>query len=91
MDGEQTALAVQDVCLPSPAQVGNIVGPPRQHIDSPTEAQKLLFGETRRRVPAWHDLDEPVLTGALFEPENFALGALARGPYFDAFVADSDS
>ncbi len=89
MDGEQTALAVQDVCLPSPAQVGNIVGPPRQHIDSPTEAQKLLFGETRRRVPAWHDLDEPVLTGALFEPENFALGALARGPYFDAFVADS--
>ena len=31
---------------------------------SPTAAQKLLFGETRRRVPAWHDLDEPVLSGA---------------------------
>ena len=89
MDGEQTALAVQDVCLLSPAQVSSIVGPPRQHIDSPNEAQKLLFGETRRRVPAWHDLDEPVLAGALFEPENFALGALARGPYFDAFVAES--
>ena len=43
----------------------------------------------RRRVPAWHDLDEPVLTGALFEKESFALGALARGPFFDAFVDES--
>jgi len=49
----------------------------------------VLFGEMRRRVPAWHDLDEPVLTGALFEKESFALGALARGPFFDAFVDDS--
>ncbi len=89
MDGEQTALAVQDVCLLSPAQVSSILGPTRQLIESPTEAQRLLFGETRRRVPAWHDLDEPVLTGALFEPANFALGALARGPYFDAFVEES--
>jgi len=89
MDGEQTALAVQDVHLLSPAQVNSILGPTRQLIESPTEVQKLLFGESRRRVPAWHDLDEPVLTGALFEPANFALGALARGPYFDAFVEES--
>ncbi len=89
MDGEQTALAAQDVHLLSPAQVNSILGPSRQLIEAPTQAQKLLFGETRRRVPAWHDLDEPVLTGALFEPANFALGALARGPYFDAFVQES--
>ena len=89
MDGEQTALAIQDVRLLSPAQVSSVLGPARQLVEAPTEAQKLLFGEMRRRVPAWHDLDEPVLTGALFEPENFALGALARGPYFDAFVEQS--
>ncbi len=89
MDGEQTAVAVQDVSLPSPAQISSMLGPPRETIDAPTEAQKLLFGETRRRVPAWHDLDEPVLAGALFEPGNFALGALARGPYFDDFVSES--
>ena len=89
MDGEQTALAVQDVRLLSPAQVNGFLGSARELIEAPTAAQKLLFGETRRRVPAWHDLDEPVLTGALFEKESFALGALARGPFFDAFVEES--
>ena len=89
MDGEQTALAMQDVRLLSPAQVNDFMGAAREQIVAPTVAQKLLFGETRRRVPAWHDLDEPVLTGALFEKESFALGALARGPFFDAFVDES--
>ena len=89
MDGEQTALAMQDLRLLSPAQVNDFIGAAREQIEAPTAAQKLLFGEMRRRVPAWHDLDEPVLTGALFENESFALGALARGPFFDAFVDES--
>ena len=70
MDGEQTAHAVQNVRLLSPAQVDGLLGPAQQSIDSPTPVQKLLFGETRRRVPAWHDLDEPVLTGALFPGDS---------------------
>ena len=89
MDGEQTALAAQDVRLLSPAQVNALLGAPEDRIDSPTAAQRLLFGDTRRRVPAWHDLDEPVLTGALFDANSFALGALARGPFFDSFVGTS--
>jgi pyruvate-ferredoxin/flavodoxin oxidoreductase len=89
MDGEQTALATQDVRLLSPAQVNDLIGSAREQIEAPTAAQKLLFGEMRRRVPAWHDLDEPVLIGALFEKESFALGALARGPFFDTFVKES--
>ncbi|MDH3619567.1 MAG: 4Fe-4S binding protein [Gammaproteobacteria bacterium] len=89
MDGEQTALAAQDVRLLSPAQVNAVLGSAREAIESPTPAQKLLFGEARCRVPAWHDLDEPVLTGALFDNDNFALGAMARGPFFDAFVEES--
>jgi len=89
MDGEQTALAPQDVRLLSPAQVNAFLGSAREQIESPTEAQKLLFGESRRRVPAWHDLDEPMLAGALFDNESFALGAFARGPFFDAFVVES--
>ena len=88
-DGEQTANAVQDVCLLSPNQVTRYLGAAREEIGSPTPAQKLLFGETRRRLPAWHDLDEPMLTGALFGTQDFALGALGRGPFFDAFVEES--
>ena len=86
MDNEQTALAPQDTRLLSPAQVSGFIGSAHDQIESPTTAQELLFGATRRRLPAWHDLDEPALTGALFEQESFALGAAARDPYFDASV-----
>jgi len=89
VDTEQTALAPQDARLPSPAQVSGFLGSADDQVESPTTAQKVLFGTTRRRVPAWHDLDEPALTGALFEQESFALGAAARDPYFDAFVDES--
>jgi pyruvate-ferredoxin/flavodoxin oxidoreductase len=89
MDGEQTALAMQDVRLLSPAQANDLIGATRELIEAPTPAQKLLLGEMRRRVPAWHNLDEPALTGALFDKESFALGAYARGPFFDAFVDES--
>lgn len=89
MDGEQTALAAQDARLLSAAQVGALLGPASQMIDSPTAAQKLLFGSRRRRVPPWQNLDEPVLSGALFEPDSFALGAFGRRSFFDAFVDES--
>ena len=89
MDAEQTALAAQDVRLLSPAQLNGLVGSSRDRIETPTAAQRLLFGETRQRLPAWHDLDEPVLIGALFDKDSFALGAYARAPFFDAFVDQS--
>ena len=89
MDGEQTALAAQEVRMLSPGQVGGLLGAPREIIDTPTEAQKLLFGATRRRLPPWHDLDEPMLTGARFDDASFALGAAARRPFFDNFVNES--
>ncbi len=89
MDGEQTALAAQDARLLSATQAGALLGPASQVIDTPTAAQKLLFGGTRRRVPPWQDLDESILSGALFEPDSFALGAFGRRPFFDAFVDES--
>ena len=55
----------------------------------PTAAQKLLFGDTRRRLPAWHSLDEPLLSGAVFGDRDYALGAAADRIFFDEFVAES--
>lgn len=89
MDGSETSLAAQDVRLLSPAQVGGFLGPARETIDVPTPAQKLLFGDTRRRLPAWHNLDEPLLTGAVFDEQSFALGASADCVFFDDFVGES--
>ncbi|HJN51034.1 MAG: hypothetical protein QGI68_18565 [Pseudomonadales bacterium] len=89
MDGELTALSAQNLCLLSPAQVEKFLGPADGQIEVPTAAQKLLFGDTRRRVPRWYDLDRPVLQGALFGPESYALGAAAQKPYFNQQVSES--
>jgi len=83
MDGEQTAAAAQEVKLPSPALVQQFIGSSDEAIAAPSEAQKLLFGEERRRVPRWHDLDRPALHGALQDSTSYALGSAARAPFFD--------
>lgn len=84
MDGEQTAQAAQEVKLPSPRLAKKFIGDSGETIDVANSAQKLLFGEQRRRVPKWHDLDRPVLSGALQGSESFALGHAAQAPFFAA-------
>ncbi len=89
MDVEQTALAAQDVRLPSPQLAKKYLGAAGDQIEVPTDAQKLLFGESRRRVPSWHDLDAPVMQGALQGIESYALGAVAQQPYFEQHLSEA--
>lgn len=89
MDAEQTAWSAQDVHLLAPAQLQSFIGPADGIMTVPTEAQKLLFGTQRRRVPRWHDVDRPVLQGAHFDRNSFALGALGRQAFFDSYLTES--
>ena len=88
MDGEQTAMAAQEVKLPSPKLAKKYIGRSSDTLEVTNTAQKLLFGEQRRRVPKWHDLDAPVLNGALQGSESFALGQAAQAPFFNAAVSE---
>ena len=83
MDGERTALSAQELCLPGPQLVQEYLGPADESITSPTPSQRMLFGEHRRRVPRWHNLDRPLLQGTLQSPRAFALGVAGARPYFD--------
>jgi pyruvate-ferredoxin/flavodoxin oxidoreductase len=89
MDGEETALSMQDVRLPSPELAARFVGRPGDPITSTNAAQRLLFGEQRRRIPFRHDLDHPVLQGALQSSEAWGLGAAAAATWLDADVHDA--
>ena len=77
MDGEQTALAMQDVHLPGVELARRFLGAADDSIAAPTPAHKLLFGDHRRRVPRWHDVDRPVLLGGLQSTTSWGLGKAA--------------
>jgi pyruvate-ferredoxin/flavodoxin oxidoreductase len=54
------------------------LGAPDDMIDCPTEAQRTLFGPTRRRVPKMMDLANPVLLGPVQNQEHYMQGIVAR-------------
>jgi pyruvate-ferredoxin/flavodoxin oxidoreductase len=54
------------------------LGAPEDIIDCPTEAQRVLFGPTRRRVPKMMDLTNPVLLGPVQNQEHYMQGVVAR-------------
>ncbi|MGB7266674.1 MAG: 2-oxoacid:acceptor oxidoreductase family protein, partial [Terracidiphilus sp.] len=54
------------------------LGAPDDIIDCPTEAQRVLFGATRRRVPKMMDLTNPVLLGPVQNQEHYMQGVVAR-------------
>ena len=54
------------------------LGAPDDIIDCPTEAQRVLFGPTRRRVPKMMDLTNPVLLGPVQNQEHYMQGVIAR-------------
>jgi pyruvate-ferredoxin/flavodoxin oxidoreductase len=54
------------------------LGSPEDTIDCPTEAQRTLFGPTRRRVPKMMDLTNPILLGPVQNQEHYMNGVVAR-------------
>ncbi len=54
------------------------LGAPEDIIDCPTEAQRELFGPTRRRVPRIIDLANPALIGPVQNQEHYMNGVVAR-------------
>src|SRR6202046_1651095 len=54
------------------------LGAPDDIIDCPTEAQRTLFGPTRRRVPKMMVLTNPILLGPVQNQEPYMQGVVAR-------------
>lgn len=71
-----------DVALPTDDLLRRYLGRPEDLIESPTAAQRLLFGERRRRAHRWLDADRAVALGLA----TGAHGAALAGQR--AFVAD---
>jgi pyruvate-ferredoxin/flavodoxin oxidoreductase len=64
------------------------LGAPEDIIDCPTEAQRVLFGPTRRRVPKMVDLTSPILLGPVQNQEHYMNGVVARRNNFAEPILD---
>jgi pyruvate-ferredoxin/flavodoxin oxidoreductase len=64
------------------------LGSPEDIIDCPTEAQRALFGPTRRRVPKMMDLANPILLGPVQNQEHYMQGIVARRNNFAEPILD---
>ncbi len=87
VDSTETAQAIQDVRLPSAELVKQFIGAADESVESPSVAQKQLFSDQKRRVQRWHNMDKPLLQGALVEPQIYALGDAAGKTFFDDLIA----
>jgi pyruvate-ferredoxin/flavodoxin oxidoreductase len=58
--------------------IREFLGDPGDIIDCPTEAQRILFGPTRRRIPRSIDLENPAQIGTVQNQEHYMNGVVAR-------------
>jgi pyruvate-ferredoxin/flavodoxin oxidoreductase len=90
-DGFLTSHVIEDVLLPEPELIRTYLGDPDDLIDSPTPAQRLVFGEQRRRIPELFNLDYPAMLGVVQNQDAYAQGVAAQRPfYFDHIRELSD-
>ena len=85
-DGPETWDSVQDLVLPSADLAARYLGAGEDTLPAVTDAQRILFGENRARVPRWFDPDHPVAQGGAQDPAAWAAGAAARDAYLSAAV-----
>ena len=81
MDEERCSAVTQDVRLPGAELIHRYLGAPGDKIDCTSPSQAMLFGPQRRRIPRWHDLERPVLHGAIQGREVWSLGAVGTHPF----------
>ncbi|MDH5559592.1 MAG: 2-oxoacid:acceptor oxidoreductase family protein [Deltaproteobacteria bacterium] len=77
-DGFLTSHLERTFLLPDEGLIREFLGRPDDIIECPTDAQRELFGKTRRRVPECIDLKNPILMGPVQNQEHYMNGVIAR-------------
>ncbi len=82
-DGMLTTHSERMYLAPEAELLREFLGAPDDQIDSPTPAQREIFGPRRRRVPQMMDLKNPVLLGPVQNQEHHMNGVVARRNNFN--------
>jgi pyruvate-ferredoxin/flavodoxin oxidoreductase len=90
-DGFLTSHVIESYFEPERDLVKEYLGDPADIIDTPTAAQRAVFGDKRRRIPELYNFDYPAMIGTVQNQESYAQGVAAQRPfYFDHIAALTD-
>ncbi len=87
-DGFLTSHVIESLYLPERGLIKAYLGDPSELIESPTPAQRLVFGDTRRRIPEAFNLDYPAMLGVVQNQDSYAQGVAAQRPFYFDHIAD---
>jgi pyruvate-ferredoxin/flavodoxin oxidoreductase len=88
MDGFLTTHLIEPVLVPEKEFVAEYLGKSDDIIDTPTPAQRLIYGPKRRRIPAIWDVDAPMVSGAVANQDAYMQSVAAQRPYFFRHIPD---
>jgi pyruvate-ferredoxin/flavodoxin oxidoreductase len=81
-DGFLTTHLIEPMMVPERELIAEYLGNADDIIDTPTPAQQMLYGPTRRRVPSNWDVDNPMQTGVVQNQDAYMQAVAAQRPYF---------
>lgn len=81
-DGFLTSHLIETLQVPERELIAEYLGKPEDIIDTPTPAQRLLFGNKRRRIPLLWDVDNPMMTCTAQNQDAYMQSTAAQRPYF---------
>ncbi|NNK32968.1 MAG: pyruvate ferredoxin oxidoreductase, partial [Xanthomonadales bacterium] len=81
-DGFLTTHLIETLKIPERELIAEYLGRPDDIIDTPTPAQKIIYGDKRRRIPEMWTVDDPVLQGPVQNQDSYMQSVAAQRPYF---------
>ena len=81
-DGFLTTHLIESLMLPERELIAEYLGSPNDEIDTPTPAQKIIYGDKRRRIPELWTVDDPVMSGVVQNQDSYMQSVAAQRPYF---------
>ena len=81
-DGFLTTHLIESIMLPERELIADFLGRPDDIIDTPTPAQRILFGPRRRRIPELWTVDNPVMIGTVQNQDAYMQSVAAQRPFF---------
>jgi pyruvate-ferredoxin/flavodoxin oxidoreductase len=87
-DGFLTTHLIESLLLPERDFIAEYLGRPDDIISTPTPAQRILYGETRRRIPELWDVDNPLMSGIVQNQDAYMQSVAAQRPFFFDHVQD---